>query len=88
MCTTEVQISKKRSEESQKTSDKVNGRSWEISAEGYIPSPKKKYGFDMANNGPYLAHTWNRYGKVRPLYGTDMGPSFVTFQGMGRVWVF
>jgi len=52
------------------------------------PSPKKKYGFDMANNGPYLAHTWNRYGKVRPLYGTDMGPSFVTFQGMGRVWVF
>jgi len=54
----------------------------------YFPSPKKKYGFDMANNGPYLAHTWNRYGKVRPLYGTDMGPSFVTFQGMGRVWVF
>ena len=53
-----------------------------------LPSPKKKYGFDMANNGPYLAHTWNRYGKVRPLYGTDMGPSFVTFQGMGRVWVF
>ena len=36
MCTTEVQLSKKRSEEARKTSDKVNGRSWEISAEGYI----------------------------------------------------
>jgi len=36
MFTTEVQISKKRSEEAREISDTVKGRRWEISAEGYI----------------------------------------------------
>lgn len=32
-----------------------------------------------------MAHTWNRYGMVKPLYATDIVPSFVKFQRMGRV---
>ena len=50
------------------------------------PLPKQKYGFDMANYGPYMAHIWVRYGIVRTWYGIDMVPSFVKFQAMGSVY--
>ena len=34
-----------------------------------LPLPKQKYGFDMANYSPYMAHIWVRYGMVRTSYG-------------------
>ena len=50
------------------------------------PLPKQKYGFDMANYGPYMARIWVRYGMVRTLYGKYMVPKFVKFQAMGSTW--
>jgi len=50
------------------------------------PLPKQKYGFDMANYGPYMAHIWVRYGMVRTSYGKYMVPKFVKFQAMGSTW--
>ena len=52
----------------------------------YLPLPKQKYGFDMANYGPYMAHIWVRYGIVRTSYGKYMAPKFVKFQAMGSIW--
>ena len=50
------------------------------------PLPKQKYGFDMADDGPYMAHIWVRYGMVRTSYGKYMVPKFVKFQAMGSTW--
>ena len=51
-----------------------------------LPLPKKNYGNHMANLGPYMAHTWEWYGKVEWWYGADMGPYFGKIQAMGNIW--
>ena len=40
----------------------------------------------MAIYGPYLAHTWERYGVVIGLYGTYMVANYVKIEPMGSAW--
>ena len=51
-----------------------------------IPLPNKKYGNDMANLGPYMAHMWKWYGMVGWPYGVHMGPNFCKFQALESIW--
>ena len=45
-----------------------------------MPLPNKKYGNDMANLGPYMAHMWKSYGKVGDHMELIWGQIFANFK--------